>query len=129
VPVAGGAVGCESGCLCALAPHGAGDCLPRHDPQSIALFSVASGWFRSQNRHCSWRPGATRAKGGQRRQKPDLGYIPATYFVSASLSMERVKGIEPSYRFLGVLHFFASVDFMTITFRPVQEAVVYNGSP
>ena len=27
-------------------------------------FSVAPGWFRSQNRHCSWRPGATQAKGG-----------------------------------------------------------------
>jgi hypothetical protein len=25
-----------------------------------------------------------------------LSYIPATYFVSASVSMERVKGIEPS---------------------------------
>jgi hypothetical protein len=37
-----------------------------------------------------------RAEGGQRWQKPDLGYIPATYFVSASVSMERVKGIEPS---------------------------------
>jgi hypothetical protein len=80
-----GRPGCELGCLCALAPHGAGDCLPRHDPQSIALFFVASGWFRSQNRHCSWRPGAKRAKGGERRQKPDLSYIPATYFVSASV--------------------------------------------
>jgi len=30
--------------------------------------------------------------------KPDLGYILATHFVSASLPMERVKGIEPSYR-------------------------------
>ena len=97
--LAGGTVWCESGCLCALAPHGAGDCLPRHDPQSIALFCVASGCFRSQNRHCSWRPGAKRAKGGQRWPKPDLSYIPATYFVSASVSMERVKGIEPSFGF------------------------------
>ena len=45
VPVAAGAVGCESGCLCALAPHGAGDCLPRHDPQSIALFPLRPGVF------------------------------------------------------------------------------------
>ena len=90
------AVRCESGCLCALAPHGAGDCLHPGTTANQLLFSVASGWFRSQNRHCSWRPGAKRAKGGQRWLKPDLGYIPATYFVSASLSMERVKGIEPS---------------------------------
>jgi hypothetical protein len=27
-------------------------------------FSVASGCFLSQNRHCSWRPAATRTKGG-----------------------------------------------------------------
>ena len=64
-------------------------------------FCVASAWFRSQNRHCSWRPGAKRAKGGQRWPKPDLGYILATYFVSASVSMERVKGIEPSYQASG----------------------------
>jgi hypothetical protein len=59
-------------------------------------FCVASGCFRSQNRCCCRWSLATRAKGGERRQKPDLGYIPATYFVSASVSMERVKGIEPS---------------------------------
>ncbi len=35
-----------------------------------------------------------RAKGGQRWPKPDLSYILVTYFVSASFSMERVKGIE-----------------------------------
>jgi hypothetical protein len=97
VRFAGVADGCESSCLCALAPHGAGDCSPRHDPQSIALFSVASGCFRSQNRDCSWRPGAKRAKGGQRLLKPDLSYILATYFVSASLPMERANGIEPSF--------------------------------
>ena len=57
---------------------------------------VASGCFRSQNRCCGRWPLATRAKGGQRQQKPDLGYILATYFLSASVSMERVKGIEPS---------------------------------
>ena len=40
------AVGCESGCLCALAPHGAGDCLPRVTaPQSIALFPLRAGVF------------------------------------------------------------------------------------
>jgi hypothetical protein len=37
-----GAVGCESGCPCALAPHGAGDCLPRHDPQANRSFPLAS---------------------------------------------------------------------------------------
>jgi hypothetical protein len=63
VPVAGGADGCEPGCLCALAPHGAGDCLPRHDPQSIAPFSVASGCFCSQNQCYDRWPSAMRAKG------------------------------------------------------------------
>ena len=73
--------------------------------RSFSVASVASGWFRSQNRHCSWRPGATRAKGGERRPKPDLSYILATYFVSASLSIERVKGIEPSSQAcFGLLH-------------------------
>jgi hypothetical protein len=39
--------GCESGCLCALAPHGAGDCLPRHDPQANRSFPPRgqSGWL------------------------------------------------------------------------------------
>lgn len=38
-------MGCESGCLCALAPHGAGDCLPRYDPQSIAFFPIGQAQF------------------------------------------------------------------------------------
>ncbi len=59
-------------------------------------FSVASGCFRSQTRQCDRWPFASRAKGGQRWLKPALSYILATYFVSASVSMERVKGIEPS---------------------------------
>ncbi len=43
-----------------------------------------------------WRETLCDDEGGQRWPKPVLGYIPATYFVSASVSMERVKGIEPS---------------------------------
>jgi len=41
VAVAGGVVWCESGCLCALAPHGAGDCLPRKTTANQSLFSNA----------------------------------------------------------------------------------------
>jgi hypothetical protein len=81
--------GCESGCLCALAPHGASNCLPRHAPQSIALFSVASGWFRSQSRRCERRPGAIGAKGGQ--GCPSTGSTRCQHFTDSITQRHRLR--------------------------------------
>ena len=45
VPLAGGAEGASQVAFSALAPHGAGDCLPRNDPQSIAFFPIGRARF------------------------------------------------------------------------------------